>query len=97
MRCIADVPRAPLAPHAAVVRAMLHDDGAQVHLFLYDRREDAPCCAHQRHATVAAAQAWCEARLSIAPSAWRPIADPGAGDRDDLIAPRRAAADGCGG
>ena len=71
------------APTAGVVRLMLYECEGAVWLFQYDRAADAPSARAER--------------FGVARERWVWIPDPRVGDRDDLIAPRRAAAEGCGG
>ena len=76
---------------------MLYEVEGAAWLFLYDRVEDAPSLRAERCADTGAARAAALARFGVARAAWTWIPDPRVGDRDDLIAPRRAAAEGCGG
>lgn len=85
------------APVAGVVRLMLYESEGAVWLFHYDRAADAPAVRAERFEDVAAARSSAAARFGVARERWVWIPDPRVGDRDDLIAPRRAAADGCGG
>ena len=84
------------APVAGVVRLMLYASGEQVWLFHYDRAADAPSARAERFEDVETARASAVARFGVARERWVWIPDPRVGDRDDLIAPRRAAAEGCG-
>lgn len=93
MRWIAELE----APAEGVVRLMLYEAEAAVWLFLYDRREDAPCAHDERYDDCEAAREAARQRFGVSRERWVWIPDPRAGDRDDLIAPRRAAAEGCGG
>ena len=79
------------------MRLMLYESADAVWLFRYDRAEDAPCCADERFGDVDSARTAAAARFGVARERWVWIPDPRLGDRDDLIAPRRAAAEGCGG
>jgi len=85
------------APVAGIVRLMLYESEDAVWLFQYDRREDAPSQRAERFDDAEAARASAAARFGAARERWVWIPDPRVGDRDDLIAPRRAAAEGCGG
>jgi hypothetical protein len=85
------------APVAGVVRLMLYEGEDAVWLFHYDRAADAPSSRAERFADVEAARAAAAERFGVARERWVWIPDPRVGDRDDLIAPRRAAAEGCGG
>lgn len=93
MRWIADLD----APVDGVVRLMLYEAGGDVWFFHYDRAQDAPSSRAERFDDVEAARASARARFGVERSRWSWIPDPRTGDRDDLIAPRRAAAEGCGG
>lgn len=93
MRTTANLER----PVDGIVRLMLYDDGTTTWLFLYDRREDAPSAAAERFDDADAARRSARERFGVEPDGWTWIPDPRVGDRDDLIAARRAAAEGCGG
>lgn len=84
-------------PLDGVVRLMLYEAEDAVWLFRYDRAEDAPCAAAERFGEVEQARAEALRRFGVARERWVWIPDPRVGDRDDLIAPRRASAEGCGG
>jgi hypothetical protein len=84
-------------PIAGAVRLMLYDAEDAVWLFQYDRAGDTPSTRAERFADVEAARAAAAERFGVARERWVWIPDPRVGDRDDLIAPRRAAAEGCGG
>jgi biofilm protein TabA len=93
MRWITDLE----APLEGIVRLMLYETGNGVFLFLYDRKEDAPCAFDEWFEDCDAAREEARLRFGVQPERWVWIPDPRVGDRDDLIAPRRAAAEGCGG
>lgn len=93
MRWTADL----TTPIAGVVRMMLYEGEAAVWLFHYDRAADAPSARAERFEDVESARISASERFGVAPERWVWIPDPRVGDRDDLIAPRRAAAEGCGG
>jgi hypothetical protein len=85
------------APVDGCVRLMLYEAGEVAWLFGYDRAEDAPSSRAERFEDAEAARAAAAARFGVARGAWVWIPDPRVGDRDDLIAPRRTSAEGCGG
>jgi hypothetical protein len=85
------------APVAGIVRLKLYASDGAVWLFHYDRREDAPSSRAERFEDVEVARAAARDRFGVAQGRWVWIPDPRVGDRDDLVAPRRAAAEGCGG
>ena len=84
-------------PNDGVVRLMLYEAEGTVWLFGYDRPDDAPSTRAERFEDVEAARAAAHARFGVPRERWVWVPDPRVGDRDDLIAPRRAAAEGCGG
>lgn len=84
-------------PVEGCLRLMLYESPDAVWLFHYARAEDGPSARAERFADVDAARASALARFGVARERWVWIPDPRVGDRDDLIAPRRAAAEGCGG
>jgi hypothetical protein len=83
-------------PMDGVVRLMLYEVDGAVWLFLYDRAEDAPCFADEWYGDIESARNAAAERFGVELTTWTWIPDPRVGDRDDLIAPRRAAAEGCG-
>jgi hypothetical protein len=93
MRWIADLE----APLEGIVRLMLYETENGAFLFLFDRKEDAPCAFDEWFGDRKAAREAARSRFGVARERWVWIPDPRVGDRDDLIAPRRAAAEGCGG
>ncbi len=89
MRKIADV----ATPKNEIVRVMIYDDGTGVYLFLYDRRQDGPCCADHWFESVADAEAVCVDDFAIKANDWKNIPDPQPGCQHDWINPTRVKRD----